>query len=219
MRKPTLKDVAEAAGVHSATASRALNPDTRAAVNAETARRVLKAAESLGYRANPIARSLKTARTRTVGLLIPDLTNPLFPPIVRGADDVLSERGYTRADRQHRQRPRKRTATRGFAGFPSGRRPHRRHRAPGPSAARAVARRGHQDRADQPAQREPRRPLRGARRRVGCHPGCRAPRAAGPHPHRTPGRPAHHVDRRGPVAGVPARGARRRRGRRRRADR
>ena len=67
MRKPTLKDVAEAAGVHSATASRALNPDTRAAVNAETARRVLKAAESLGYRANPIARSLKTARTRTVG--------------------------------------------------------------------------------------------------------------------------------------------------------
>ncbi len=95
MRKPTLKDVAEAAGVHSATASRALNPDTRAAVNAETARRVLKAAESLGYRANPIARSLKTARTRTVGLLIPDLTNPLFPPIVRGADDVLSERGYT----------------------------------------------------------------------------------------------------------------------------
>jgi len=95
VRKPTLKDVAEAAGVHSATASRALNPDTRAAVNAETARRVLKAAESLGYRANPIARSLKTARTRTVGLLIPDLTNPLFPPIVRGADDVLSERGYT----------------------------------------------------------------------------------------------------------------------------
>ena len=94
MRKPTLKDVAEAAGVHSATASRALNPDTRAAVNAETARRVLKAAESLGYRPNPIARSLKTARTRTVGLLIPDLTNPLFPPIVRGADDVLNERGY-----------------------------------------------------------------------------------------------------------------------------
>ena len=95
MRKPTLKDVAEAAGVHSATASRALNPDTRGAVNVETARRVFKAAESLGYRTNPIARSLKTARTRTVGLLIPDLTNPLFPPIVRGADEVLNERGYT----------------------------------------------------------------------------------------------------------------------------
>ena len=70
-------------------------PSTRAAVNAETARRVLRAAETLGYRPNPIARSLKTARTRTVGLLIPDLTNPLFPPIVRGADDVLSARGYS----------------------------------------------------------------------------------------------------------------------------
>jgi LacI family transcriptional regulator len=95
VRKPTLKDVAEVAGVHSATASRALNPDTRTAVNADTARRVLKAAESLGYRPNPIARSLKTARTRTVGLLIPDLTNPLFPPIVRGADEVLYARGYS----------------------------------------------------------------------------------------------------------------------------
>jgi LacI family transcriptional regulator len=94
VRKPTLKDVADAAGVHTATASRALNPDTRTAVSAETARRVSKTADALGYRPNPLARSLKTARTRTVGLLIPDLTNPLFPPIVRGADEVLGEHGY-----------------------------------------------------------------------------------------------------------------------------
>jgi LacI family transcriptional regulator len=91
---PTLRDVAQLAGVHPATASRALNPATRPLVNADTARKVLRAAESLGYQPNPIARSLKTARTNTVGLVIPDLTNPLFPPIVRGIEDVLSPAGY-----------------------------------------------------------------------------------------------------------------------------
>jgi LacI family transcriptional regulator len=86
--------VAQLAGVHPATASRALNPATRPLVNADTARKVLRAAESLGYQPNPIARSLKTARTNTVGLVIPDLTNPLFPPIVRGIEDVLTPAGY-----------------------------------------------------------------------------------------------------------------------------
>jgi LacI family transcriptional regulator, galactose operon repressor len=94
VRAPTLRDVAEAAGVHAATASRALNPQTRRLVNAETANRVIAVAESLGYQPNPIARSLKTARSGTVGLVIPDLTNPLFPPIVRGIEDVLGPAGY-----------------------------------------------------------------------------------------------------------------------------
>jgi len=83
------------AGVHPATASRALNPQTRPLVNADTARKVLRAAESIGYQPNPIARSLKTARSSTVGLVIPDLTNPLFPPIVRGIEDVLAAVGYS----------------------------------------------------------------------------------------------------------------------------
>ncbi|MDQ1617371.1 MAG: LacI family transcriptional regulator [Actinomycetota bacterium] len=94
VRPPTLRDVAQRAGVHPATASRALNPQTRSLVNEATASRVLKVAESLGYRPNPIARSLKTARSGTVGLVIPDLTNPLFPPIVRGIEDVLGPAGY-----------------------------------------------------------------------------------------------------------------------------
>jgi len=81
--------------VHPATASRALNPATRGLVNAETARRVIRAAESLGYRPNPIARGLKTAKSQTVGLVIPDLTNPLFPPIVRGIEEVLERAGYS----------------------------------------------------------------------------------------------------------------------------
>jgi LacI family transcriptional regulator len=92
---PTLRDVAEAAGVHAATASRALNPATRGLVNADTARRVIKVAEQLGYRPNPIARGLKTSKSGTVGLVIPDLTNPLFPPIVRGIEEVLEPAGYS----------------------------------------------------------------------------------------------------------------------------
>ncbi len=94
VRPPTLRDVALRAGVHAATASRALNPQTRSLVNEETANRVIEVAESMGYRPNPIARSLKTARSATVGLVIPDLTNPLFPPIVRGIEDVLGPAGY-----------------------------------------------------------------------------------------------------------------------------
>jgi LacI family transcriptional regulator len=93
-RPPTLRDVADSAGVHPATASRALNPETRRLVNTETAERVIRAAAALGYRPNPIARSLKTSRSTSVGLVIPDLTNPLFPPIVRGIEDVLGPAGY-----------------------------------------------------------------------------------------------------------------------------
>lgn len=95
MQKPTLRDVAHAAGVHPATASRALNPQTRSLVNADTAKRVMRAAERLGYVPNPIARSLKTARSSTIGLVLPDLTNPLFPPIARGVDDELGAAGYS----------------------------------------------------------------------------------------------------------------------------
>ena len=86
MRAPvTIRDVARVAGVHPGTVSRALNGETRGLVNEETARRVLEVAAELGYRPNPIARGLKTNRSYTVGVLIPDLTNPLFPPVVRGS--------------------------------------------------------------------------------------------------------------------------------------
>ena len=90
----TLRDVAVRAGVHPATASRALNPETRILVSEDTARRVLDAASDLGYRPNPVARSLRTRRSHTVGVLIPDLNNPLFPPIVRGLEDRLATAGY-----------------------------------------------------------------------------------------------------------------------------
>ncbi|HEX4832751.1 MAG TPA: LacI family DNA-binding transcriptional regulator, partial [Trebonia sp.] len=85
---------ATAAGVHPATASRALSPSTRLLVSEDTAQRVLDAASRLGYRPNPVARSLRTRRSNTIGVLIPDLNNPLFPPMVRGVEDMLAERGY-----------------------------------------------------------------------------------------------------------------------------
>lgn len=93
-RPATLRDVAAAAGVHPATASRALNPETRLLVSEETARRVSEAAGRLGYRPNPVARSLRTRRSHTIGVLIPDLNNPLFPPMIRGIEDRLAEHGY-----------------------------------------------------------------------------------------------------------------------------
>ena len=93
VRPPTLRDVAVAAAVHVGTASRALNPGTRSRVSRSTADRVLKAAKELGYRPNPMARSLRTARTFTVGLVIPDLTSPLVPLLARGIAAVLAPAG------------------------------------------------------------------------------------------------------------------------------
>ncbi|MGE5133127.1 MAG: LacI family DNA-binding transcriptional regulator [Gemmatimonadota bacterium] len=90
----TLREVAALARVHPATASRALNPETRLLVREDTARRVLEAAQSLGYHPNPVARSLRTRRSHTIGVLIPDISNPLFPPIVRGIEDRLAATGY-----------------------------------------------------------------------------------------------------------------------------
>jgi LacI family transcriptional regulator len=93
--RATLRDVARIAGVHPGTVSRALNPDTEALVRDETVRRVREVAAELGYRPNPLARGLKTNRSFTVGVIVPDIQNPLFPPIIRGLDDRLTEAGYT----------------------------------------------------------------------------------------------------------------------------
>ena len=93
--KVTIRDVAARAGVHPATVSRALSVATRHQVNAETARRVIDAAQALGYEPDLTARTLRTGRTATVGVMVPDLTNPLFPPIVRGIEDYLAERDFT----------------------------------------------------------------------------------------------------------------------------
>ncbi len=95
VQRVKLVDVALAAGVHPGTASRALNPATRGRVSPETSRRILKAAERLGYVPNTLARGLRTSKSFVVAMVVPDITNALFPPMVRGAEQVLSLAGYT----------------------------------------------------------------------------------------------------------------------------
>lgn len=89
-----LRDVAEAVGVHSSTVSRALDPKTRHLITPEIVGKVLRTADDLGYRPNSIAYSLRTSRSMTVGVLVPDITNVVFPPILRGIEDALVREGY-----------------------------------------------------------------------------------------------------------------------------
>ncbi len=93
--KVTLRDVARRVGVPESTVSRVLGEKTRHMVTPAVADRVVAAANDLGYRPNAIAYSLRTNRTFTVGVLIPDLRNPVFPPIIRGIEDVLGAADYT----------------------------------------------------------------------------------------------------------------------------
>jgi LacI family transcriptional regulator len=90
----TLKQVAEAAGVHFSTVSRALNPATRARVKPQIAARVLQTAQQLGYRANTLASSLRTRRSHVVGMVVPDIMSLLFPPILEGVEATLLKEGY-----------------------------------------------------------------------------------------------------------------------------
>ena len=91
----TIREVAERVGVHPSTVSRVLNPVTRGRITPEVADKVTTVANELGYRPNQAARGLRTNRSSTIGVLIPDITNPLFPPIIRGIEDGLGANGYT----------------------------------------------------------------------------------------------------------------------------
>src|SRR5260370_22894353 len=90
----TLRDVAQRAGVRPSTVSRVLHPDTRQMISGRIAQRVTTAANALAYQPNPIASGLKTNRSRVVGVLIPDITNPVFPRMIRGIEDAFAEAGY-----------------------------------------------------------------------------------------------------------------------------
>lgn len=93
-RRPTIRDVAELAGVHPGTASRALDPRLEGRITAATAERVRAAARRLGYEPDPVARTLRAGRSAVIGVVIPDLANPVFPPVVQGIEDVLADAGY-----------------------------------------------------------------------------------------------------------------------------
>lgn len=89
-----LSDVARVAGVHPATVSRALNEEKRHRLSEKTVAKVLQAAELLGYAPNVMAQGLAQGKSTSLGVLIGDVTTPLFPPFLRGVDDVVSGAGY-----------------------------------------------------------------------------------------------------------------------------
>lgn len=92
MANPTIKDVAREAGVSIATVSRVLNK--KGTVKEESVQSVLQAIEHLGYHPNSIARTLKNDSSKTIGLVVTDISNDFFTRMARGIEDVLNDRGY-----------------------------------------------------------------------------------------------------------------------------
>lgn len=89
---PTQKELAKLAGVSAGTVSNVISGSAN--VSERSRRKVLKAIKILNYEPNLIARSLKTNRTRTLGIVIPDITIPFFPKIIRGVECAARKRGY-----------------------------------------------------------------------------------------------------------------------------
>jgi DNA-binding LacI/PurR family transcriptional regulator len=90
--KPTIHHVAERAQVSKATVSRVLNRNPQ--VKEEIKERVLRVIEELGYHPSAIARNLAKNRSNMIGLILPDITNPYFPVLARGIEDVAHRLGY-----------------------------------------------------------------------------------------------------------------------------
>lgn len=94
MARVTSKDVAKKAGVSRATVSLVLNNVPNARISNQTRQKVLAAAQKLNYSPNILAQSLKTRRSKIIGLIIPSITNPFFPSIAQGVEDVAVANGY-----------------------------------------------------------------------------------------------------------------------------
>lgn len=88
----TIKDLAKEVGVSVATVSRALNSSGYA--SPEVKRKVLEAAKRLDYKPNEVARALNTSRSNVIGVLVPDITNPYFPKVIRGIEDEAIRNNY-----------------------------------------------------------------------------------------------------------------------------
>lgn len=93
-RRPTIRDVAAMAKVDPSLVSRVLNQHPGANARPATRERIIRAAQALGYEANVVARSLRMARTSTLGLLLPNLSNPMYATIAHAAELRARERGF-----------------------------------------------------------------------------------------------------------------------------
>lgn len=90
----TIKDIAKLANVSITTVSRVINEKSEG-IGEATRQRVLDIIKELDYRPNSIARSMVTKKTKTIGLIIPDIRNPFFPELVRGVEDLASQSEYS----------------------------------------------------------------------------------------------------------------------------
>lgn len=92
-KRPTLKDVAALAGVDKSLVSRVVNSDPGITIPESTRQRIMDAVEEVGYRPSAAARGLRTQRSQAIGLVLPDLSNPVYAPIARGAQSRGFETG------------------------------------------------------------------------------------------------------------------------------
>lgn len=88
----TIRDVAKEAGFSVATVSRVINDSGYA--HEDTRKAVMLAVEKLNYKPNEVARSLYKRKSKLIGLILPDITNPFFPEMARGVEDYLQQYGY-----------------------------------------------------------------------------------------------------------------------------
>jgi LacI family transcriptional regulator len=93
-RAITLRELAKQVGVSPSTVSRVLNQDPAVRISEKSRSRILALASATGYRPNRLARSLKLQRTHIIGMLIPDVTNPLFSALFRAVDEFAGAAGY-----------------------------------------------------------------------------------------------------------------------------
>src|SRR5437879_5961694 len=90
---PTIREVADLAGVAVGTVSHVITGSVP--VSEPLKRRVQAAIRELDYHPNHVARSLKTSKTRTLGIIVPDMTIPYFPKVIRGAESAARARNYS----------------------------------------------------------------------------------------------------------------------------
>ncbi|MBY5813859.1 LacI family DNA-binding transcriptional regulator, partial [Rhizobium leguminosarum] len=90
----TIKDVANELGVHPSTVSRALDPAKRGLVGKDVVQRVIETAQRLGYTPDAAAATLRRGRSKLIGVIVPDIANPVFSPIIGGLENALAEVGY-----------------------------------------------------------------------------------------------------------------------------
>jgi LacI family transcriptional regulator len=95
MDAPTLKDLARLAGVHPSTVARVLNADPQQRVSPELRERIIALAREHGYQPNGLARALRLKRTRVIGTMIPDISNPFFAVMFRAIEDALADLDYS----------------------------------------------------------------------------------------------------------------------------